>query len=62
MESMSVLQGNATIAWCSVIHAKAEGGALCALLNQWRIVDGISSNDGDCLGPLHKILEQSRVM
>lgn len=32
-----------------VVHAKAEGEACCALLNKLGIVDGIISNDGDCL-------------
>jgi flap endonuclease GEN len=32
-----------------VVRAKAEGEALCALLNQRGIVDGVISNDGDCL-------------
>jgi hypothetical protein len=32
-----------------VVRAKAEGEALCALLNQHNIVDGVISNDGDCL-------------
>jgi flap endonuclease GEN len=32
-----------------VVRAKAEGEALCALLNQRDIVDGVISNDGDCL-------------
>ena len=32
-----------------VVRAKAEGEALCALLNQKNIVDGVISNDGDCL-------------
>jgi flap endonuclease GEN len=32
-----------------VVKAKAEGEALCALLNQRKIVDGVISNDGDCL-------------
>jgi hypothetical protein len=32
-----------------VVRAKAEGEALCALLNQKNIVDGVVSNDGDCL-------------
>lgn len=31
------------------VRAKAEGEALCALLNQRGIVDGVISNDGDCL-------------
>ena len=31
-----------------VVRAKAEGEALCALLNQRGIVDGVISNDGDC--------------
>lgn len=31
-----------------VVRAKAEGEALCALLNQRDIVDGVISNDGDC--------------
>lgn len=31
-----------------VVKAKAEGEALCALLNQNGIVDGVISNDGDC--------------
>ena len=33
----------------TVVRAKAEGEALCALLNQKGIVDGVISNDGDCL-------------
>ena len=32
-----------------VVRAEAEGEALCALLNYSGIVDGIISNDGDCL-------------
>ena len=32
-----------------VVRANAEGEALCALLNQRGIVDGVISNDGDCL-------------
>jgi len=32
-----------------VVRANAEGEALCALLNQKGIVDGVISNDGDCL-------------
>ena len=32
-----------------VFRAAAEGEALCALLNQRGIVDGVVSNDGDCL-------------
>jgi flap endonuclease GEN len=32
-----------------IVKAKAEGEALCALLNQRGIVDGVISNDGDCL-------------
>lgn len=32
-----------------VVRAKAEGEALCALLNQRGIVDAVISNDGDCL-------------
>ena len=32
-----------------VVRAKAEGEALCALLNQKGVVDGVLSNDGDCL-------------
>jgi flap endonuclease GEN len=32
-----------------VVRAKAEGEALCALLNQRGIVDGVISHDGDCL-------------
>ena len=32
-----------------VVRAKAEGEALCALLNLRGIVDGVISNDGDCL-------------
>ena len=32
-----------------VVRATAEGEALCALLNQRGIVDGVISNDGDCL-------------
>lgn len=31
-----------------VVRAKAEGEALCALLNEQGIVDGVISNDGDC--------------
>jgi hypothetical protein len=31
-----------------VVRAKAEGEALCALLNKRGIVDGVISNDGDC--------------
>ena len=33
----------------TVVRAKAEGEALCALLNQRGIVDGVISNDGDSL-------------
>ena len=33
----------------TVVRATAEGEALCALLNQRGIVDGVISNDGDCL-------------
>jgi len=32
-----------------VVRAKAEGEALCAFLNTKGIVDGVISNDGDCL-------------
>ena len=32
-----------------VFRAVAEGEALCALLNQRGVVDGVISNDGDCL-------------
>ena len=32
-----------------VVRAKSEGEALCALLCQRGIVDGVISNDGDCL-------------
>jgi len=32
-----------------VVRAKAEGEALCALLSASGIVDGVISNDGDCL-------------
>jgi flap endonuclease GEN len=32
-----------------VVRAKSEGEALCALLNQRGIVDGVISSDGDCL-------------
>ena len=32
-----------------VVRAKAEGEALCALLSRRGIVDGVISNDGDCL-------------
>lgn len=32
-----------------VVRAKSEGEALCALLNARGIVDGVISNDGDCL-------------
>jgi hypothetical protein len=54
-----------------VVRAKAEGEALCALLNQKDIVDGVISNDGDCLLYGAKVLytkftlenlEKSRVM
>jgi hypothetical protein len=54
-----------------VVRAKAEGEALCALLNQRGIVDGVISNDGDCLLFGAKVLytkfsienlDQSRVM
>ena len=54
-----------------VVRAKAEGEALCALLNQKGIVDAVISNDGDCLLFGAKVLytkfsidnlEQSRVM
>lgn len=31
-----------------VVHAEAEGEALCALLNSLGLVDGVISNDGDC--------------
>ncbi|KAL7468347.1 hypothetical protein ACHAXS_008565, partial [Conticribra weissflogii] len=31
-----------------VVQAQAEGEALCALLNERGLVDGIISNDGDC--------------
>jgi XPG I-region/Chromatin organization modifier domain 2 len=31
-----------------IVRAKAEGEALCALLNLKGVVDGIISNDGDC--------------
>lgn len=31
-----------------VVRAKAEGEALCSLLNEKGIVDGVISNDGDC--------------
>jgi XPG I-region/Chromatin organization modifier domain 2/XPG N-terminal domain len=31
-----------------IVRAKVEGEALCALLNQKGVVDGIISNDGDC--------------
>ena len=31
-----------------IVRAKAEGEALCALLNERGIVDGVISNDGDC--------------
>mmetsp|Transcript_2992 Transcript_2992/g.3381 ORF Transcript_2992/g.3381 Transcript_2992/m.3381 type:complete len:1202 (-) Transcript_2992:56-3661(-) len=33
----------------TVVRAKAEGEALCALLSTRGIVDGVISNDGDCL-------------
>ncbi len=41
----------AMLKWMGVIvvRATAEGEALCALLNQRGIVDGVISNDGDCL-------------
>lgn len=54
-----------------VVRARAEGEALCALLNQRGIVDGVISNDGDCLLFGAKVLytkfsienlEQSRVI
>ncbi|KAL3918675.1 MAG: hypothetical protein SGILL_004126 [Bacillariaceae sp.] len=54
-----------------VVRAKAEGEALCALLNQKGIVDGVISNDGDCFLFGAKVLytkfsidnlEQSRVV
>jgi flap endonuclease GEN len=54
-----------------VVRAKAEGEALCALLNQKGIVDGVISNDGDCFLFGAKVLytkftienlEQSKVM
>ncbi|KAG7362864.1 flap endonuclease-1 [Nitzschia inconspicua] len=54
-----------------VVRAKAEGEALCALLNQRGIVDGVISNDGDCFLFGAKVLytkftvdnlEQSKVM
>ena len=32
-----------------VVRAQAEGEALCALLNSSGLVDGVISNDGDCL-------------
>ena len=32
-----------------VARAKAEGEALCALLDSSALVDGVISNDGDCL-------------
>ncbi|KAL9186954.1 hypothetical protein ACHAXT_010674 [Thalassiosira profunda] len=32
-----------------VVRAEAEGEALCALLNARGLVDGVVSNDGDCL-------------
>jgi flap endonuclease GEN len=32
-----------------IVRAKCEGEALCALLNARGIVDGVISNDGDCL-------------
>ncbi|KAL7537678.1 hypothetical protein ACHAXR_007988, partial [Thalassiosira sp. AJA248-18] len=32
-----------------VVRAEAEGEALCALLNEKGLVDGVISNDGDCL-------------
>jgi 5'-3' exonuclease len=32
-----------------VVKARAEGEALCALLSQRGVVDGVISNDGDCL-------------
>eukprot|EP00978_Attheya_sp_CCMP212_P000230 scaffold439_cov57-Attheya_sp.AAC.2 len=32
-----------------VVRAQAEGEALCALLNKEGFVDGVISNDGDCL-------------
>jgi len=32
-----------------VVKAKSEGEALCALLSQRGVVDGVVSNDGDCL-------------
>lgn len=54
-----------------VVRAKCEGEALCALLNQRGLVDGVISNDGDCLPFGAKVvytkysnenLDQGRVM
>lgn len=54
-----------------VVRAKAEGEALCALLNQRGVVDGVISKDGDCFLFGAKVLythfsienlEQKRVM
>jgi len=38
-----------TLLGVPVVRAKAEGEALCALLNSRGIVDGVITNDGDCL-------------
>lgn len=55
----------------TVVRAKAEGEALCALLNQRGVVDGVISKDGDCFLFGAKVLytrfsienlEQGRVM
>jgi XPG I-region/Chromatin organization modifier domain 2 len=55
----------------TVVRAKAEGEALCALLNQRGVVDGVISKDGDCFLFGAKVmytkfsidnLEQKRVM
>ena len=38
-----------TLLGVPVVRAATEGEALCALLNQRGVVDGVISNDGDCL-------------
>lgn len=38
-----------TLLGVPVVRATHEGEALCALLNQRDVVDGVVSNDGDCL-------------
>ena len=38
-----------TLLGVPVVRARCEGEAACALLNQRGVVDGVISNDGDCL-------------